>query len=102
MGFRNVFSSSNAGSWSRTGSFIALLCSCAWVTWVVYKKVVIPELGGVTLFVTSLYGLGKINETVQAAMVKPPTVESTKTEKTPDGTTVVQATKTVDAVKLPS
>ena|SRR5882724_11385317 len=94
-----IFSASNTASWSRTGSFIALICSCAWVSWIVYKHIQLPDLGGITIFVTSLYALGKTGETIQHLAAKPAVIETTKTETAPDGTAVVQATKTVDAVK---
>ena len=60
-----LFSSSSASSWGRFGSFLALLAVIVWVSWVVFKTNVIPDLVGPTVFISGLYALGKINETVQ-------------------------------------
>lgn len=62
---KEIFSPNGSVSWSRVGSFLALISSISWVSWVVWKNSSIPDLAGITLFVTSLYGLGKLGETVQ-------------------------------------
>ncbi len=65
---RDVFSESDGGSFSRLGSFIALLFSCGWVTYIVHKTGALPGLEGVTFFIATLYGLGKAGQTVQRAL----------------------------------
>jgi hypothetical protein len=60
-----LFSDSGDVSYGRVGSFIALMFGIMWVSFVVYKKEAIPDLGGITAFVAALYALGKVNETVQ-------------------------------------
>lgn len=63
-----VFSESNAASFSRLGSFLALLFSCGWVSYIVWKTGSLPGLDGVTFFIVTLYGLGKVGQTVQRAL----------------------------------
>jgi hypothetical protein len=62
---RQLFSESGAASFSRTGSFLALVLSCAWVSYIVWQTHALPSLQGLTLFIGTLYGLGKTGETVQ-------------------------------------
>lgn len=61
---QQLFSESGQASFSRLGTFIALLCSCAWVSRIVWATGALPGLEGLTLFIASLYGLGKAGETV--------------------------------------
>lgn len=61
---KNMFSSNSTASFGRVGSLIALLSSIVWVSWVVYNKQAIPDLGGVSLFIGTLYGLSKAGETM--------------------------------------
>ncbi len=67
---RQLFSESGEASFSRTGSFLALAASCAWVTQIVWTTHQLPSLEGLTLFISTLYGLGKAGETVQHVMGK--------------------------------
>ncbi len=60
-----LFSESGQASFSRVGSFLALLFSCAWVSFLVWKTRALPSLEGLTLFIATLYGLGKAGETIQ-------------------------------------
>lgn len=59
MFIKNLFSESGEASFGRFGAFLALLASISWVSWVVYKNSAIPDLGGVSLFIGTLYGLSK-------------------------------------------
>ncbi len=60
-----LFSESGAASFSRLGSFVALLSACGWVSYIVLKTHALPGLDGLTFFIASLYGLGKAGETAQ-------------------------------------
>jgi len=60
-----LFSESGAASFSRLGSFLALISACGWVSFIVYKTRALPGLDGLTFFIGSLYGLGKAGETAQ-------------------------------------
>jgi hypothetical protein len=60
-----LFSESGAASFSRLGSFVALLSACGWVSYIVWKTRALPALDGLTFFIASLYGLGKAGETAQ-------------------------------------
>jgi hypothetical protein len=60
-----LFSDSGNASFSRMGSFLALVFSCFWVSRIVWKTGALPALDGLTLFIVSLYGLGKAGETIQ-------------------------------------
>ncbi len=62
---KQLFSESGEASFSRTGSFLALGISCVWVTYIVWTTRALPNLEGLTLFIGTLYGLGKTGETVQ-------------------------------------
>ncbi len=62
---KQLFSESGEASFSRTGSFLALLLACGWVSYIVWKTHALPSLQGLTLFIGTLYGLGKTGETVQ-------------------------------------
>jgi hypothetical protein len=63
-----LFSESGEASFSRLGSFVALLFGCAWISYLVWKTRVLPGLDGLALFITGLYGLGKAGETVQRVL----------------------------------
>ena len=74
---QQLFSESGRASFSRTGSFLALAAACAWVTEIVWTTHQLPDLQGLTLFISMLYGLGKAGETVQrVARRKSPREES--------------------------
>ena len=66
--FRNLFSESGQASFSRVGTSLALLCACGWVSWIVWRTGALPALEGLTIFIASLYGLGKAGETVARVM----------------------------------
>jgi hypothetical protein len=59
-----LFSESGQASFSRVGTFVALVSACVWVSRIVWKTGALPGLEGLTLFIASLYGLGKAGETV--------------------------------------
>jgi len=61
---RELFSEAGTASFSRVGTFIALVCACLWVSQIVWKTGALPGLEGLTLFIASLYGLGKAGETI--------------------------------------
>jgi hypothetical protein len=67
---RELFSESGAASFSRVGTFIALLSACVWVSRIVWKTGALPGLEGLTFFIATLYGLGKAGETVQSVLGK--------------------------------
>jgi hypothetical protein len=66
--FNQLFSESGEASFSRLGSFLALISACGWVSYIVWKTRALPSLEGLTIFISSLYGLGKAGETVQRIM----------------------------------
>ena len=61
--FNELFSEAGTASFSRVGTFLALVCSCSWVSTIVWRTSALPSLEGVTFFIASLYGLGKAGET---------------------------------------
>ena len=65
-----LFSEAGTASFSRVGTFIALLSACAWVSRIVWKTGTLPGLEGLTVFIATLYGLGKAGETVQHVLGK--------------------------------
>lgn len=65
---RQLFSESGAASFSRVGAFIALVFACVWVSYIVRRTAALPSLEGLTLFIGTLYGLGKAGETVQRVL----------------------------------
>ena len=62
---KELLSDNHTASFSRLGSFIALLFTCAWVSRIVWQTGALPGLDGLTLLISSLYGLGKAGETLQ-------------------------------------
>jgi hypothetical protein len=62
---RQLFAEGGGASFSRAGSFIALIFACGWITRIVWITHALPPFDGVTLFIASLYGLGKVGEMVQ-------------------------------------
>lgn len=64
---KSIFSDGGTGSWSRTASFLALVASIGWVTRIVLKTQAIPQLDGVTLFVTSMYAINQIQNAISSA-----------------------------------
>jgi hypothetical protein len=63
-----LFSESGAASFSRVGTFIALLSACVWISRIVWTTGALPGLESLTLFIATLYGLGKAGETVQSVL----------------------------------
>jgi len=59
MKLSKLFTAEPGASFSRFASFIALMFSCAWVTHLVWHNNALPDLGGITLFVSAVYGMGK-------------------------------------------
>lgn len=70
--FRELFSESGTASFSRVGSFLALLFSCAWISYIVWRTRALPGLESLTFFIASLYGLGKAGETVERVLGSKP------------------------------
>jgi hypothetical protein len=68
--FRELFSGAPGVSFGRCGAFLALVAGIGWVTWIVWKTTVLPDLSGLTFFITSLYLVGKGVGTVQAIFAK--------------------------------
>jgi hypothetical protein len=66
----HLFSESGEASFSRVGSFLVLIFSLGWLTYIVWKTRAVPGLEGITLFVSSLYGLGKAGQTLQKVLGK--------------------------------
>jgi hypothetical protein len=62
---QQLFSESGEASFSRISAFVALVFACGWITYLVMLNHILPNLEGLTLFVATLYGLGKANETLQ-------------------------------------
>jgi hypothetical protein len=69
---QELFSEFGEASFSRVGTFLALLFACAWVSYIVWRTHTLPGLEGLTFFIASLYGLGKAGETVQRVLGKQP------------------------------
>ena len=65
---KELFSDSNGASFSRLGSFVALLFACTWVSRIVWQTGALPGLDGLTFLISSLYGLGKAGETLQRVL----------------------------------
>lgn len=69
---QHLFSESGEASFSRVGSFLALICSLGWVSYIVWETRAVPSVEGITIFISSLYGLGKAGETIQRVMGSKP------------------------------
>ncbi len=67
---RQLLSESGEASFSRAGALLALLFACGWVSYLVWRTGALPGLEGLTFFIASLYGLGKVGETVQRVLGK--------------------------------
>ena len=59
---KQLFSESGTASFGRTGSFIGLV-----LVWTTHR---LPDLQGLTVFISTLYGLSKTGETVQRVIGK--------------------------------
>jgi len=66
----DLFSESGQASFSRVGTFIALVSACVWVSRIVWKTGALPGLESLTFFIASLYGLGKAGETLARVLGK--------------------------------
>lgn len=60
---QEVFSDAGSGSFSRCGSAAIILFCLVWTSHVVYKTHQLPDMGGVSMFMSSgvgtLYGINK-------------------------------------------
>jgi hypothetical protein len=65
---KQLFSESSGASFSRVGSFLALISSLGWLSYIVWETRAVPSLEGLTIFICSLYALGKTGETIQRVM----------------------------------
>ncbi len=65
---QHLFSESGETSFSRVGSFLALIFSLGWLSYIVWKTRTVPSVEGLTIFICSLYGLGKAGETIQRVL----------------------------------
>ncbi len=63
-----LFSESDEASFSRVGSFLALIFSLGWLTYIVWETRAVPGLEGITFFISSLYALGKAGQTIQKVL----------------------------------
>ncbi len=67
---RQLFSESGEASFGRTGSFLGLVLGSGWISFLVWTTHHLPDLQGLTIFISTLYGLSKTGETVQRVMGK--------------------------------
>jgi hypothetical protein len=65
---QHLFSEAGDASFSRVGSFLALIFSLGWLSYIVWETRAVPSVEGLTIFICSLYGLGKAGETIQKVM----------------------------------
>lgn len=68
--YRHVFSASGEASFGRAASFLALVVAISWISYIVWETHQLPSLEGVTMFISTLYGLSKTGETVQRVLGK--------------------------------
>ena len=61
---KKLFSSDGSVSFGRMSAGIVLLASLVWTSYIVWKRLEIPDLKSVALLVTSLYTGSKIGDTV--------------------------------------
>lgn len=62
---KKLFSESGEVSYSRLASFLALLAVIGWVSFLVWKKVAMPDMTGPIGFPATMYALGKSAESAQ-------------------------------------
>jgi len=67
---KQLFSESGEASFGRTGSFLGLVLGSGWVSFLVWTTHHLPDLQGLTVFISTLYGLSKTGETVQRVIGK--------------------------------
>jgi len=65
-----LLSESGEASYGRTASLMALLVAIGWISFIVWKTHDLPHLEGITVFISTLYGLSKTGETVQRVLGK--------------------------------
>jgi hypothetical protein len=85
---KNVFSEDGQGSYSRVFSGLITFSVLSWITFVVYKIHLIPDLSGATMFLASAvgvhYGVNKVNDMIKDSKVgKPDAPNTTLTPPTP-------------------
>ena len=69
--WRGVFSEADGTpSLSRVGTGVLVGFACGWVTAIVRHSNSLPELGGLALFITVLYGTNKLTNKGADAMKK--------------------------------
>jgi hypothetical protein len=57
---KEIFNEENGKtSFARIGSFLSLLAGVGWVSYLVYKNHVLPDLSGISLFIGVPYGTNK-------------------------------------------
>jgi hypothetical protein len=62
---RELFSDEGKASFSRFGTFLLLLGTLFWVSYLVVKKETMPDLASLTLLLVSLYGVNKAASAVE-------------------------------------
>ena len=67
---KQLFSESGEASFGRTGSFFGLVLGGGWVSFLVWTTHHLPDLQGLTVFISTLYGLSKTGETVRRVVGK--------------------------------
>ena len=67
---KQLFSEGGEASFGRTGSFLGLILAGGGVSFLVWTTHHLPDLQGLTVFISTLYGLSKTGETVQRVMGK--------------------------------
>ena len=80
---KQLFSDQPGVSFGRFGCFLALAAGIVWVTRIVWKTNILPDLSGLTFFVSSLYLVGKGVGTVRTIFGKEGTVVSAEPGSAP-------------------
>lgn len=52
-----VHSDGGQPSWSRVASSVLLVCAIVWVSFVIYRTVSVPDVGGIVMLISSPYGI---------------------------------------------
>jgi hypothetical protein len=75
---KGVISEGGSGSFGRVGATAIVVCSLIWVSYIVFKNGALPDLSGVSLFLSSgvsaTYGASKVAGVITAKN-NPPTTE---------------------------
>lgn len=77
---KGIFSGDSATSFSRVATAVSLLFSCEWCTYIVHSTKHLPDLSGIALLNGSIYGMGKINETIQKSSDNSTAIEKAKVD----------------------